>query len=118
MANFEAVTASSGMQIKKRDLEKFETLLKKYAFGEITTEVDESGWFHFYGYEWPVIYDMEDNNRDNDLTEKFYEELRPFVPKGKQFIIQCIGGEKCRYPLSATEIVITRRGIKYQSFNA
>jgi len=114
MANFESVTACNGIKLKqgvKAYLERFHISSEDTNVG-----VEEDGSLTFYGYSWFSIYNIDDKDMDEDVSDEFFNGLRKFVPKGKKLIIHRIGHEKCRYPLSAEAIIITDRRVKYEGF--
>ena len=99
MADFGAVTASSGAKVT--DIEAVRQLLKKYDIEGLEYKVTNDGYFYVYGYEYFSVYTEENGY----ATEEFLEELSTYLDE--ILVIQSIGGEKCRFPLSATEIIIT-----------
>lgn len=118
MANFEATTASSG--VKVMDVEAVKELIDLYDFpSELTVEVIEDGMLYIYGYEW---FDASrwmrncdgDEEEYEDMGDEFLENLRPLIAEEDGLIIDCIGGEKCRWPLSAMRIIVKRDGISYR----
>ena len=116
MADFMGITASSGTKIAANKRVGITEYLKKFCFGgEITAQLEEDECFHFYGYDWPFIRLVNDEDSDNDVGDDFYEGLKQFVGK-KPIIIQMVGYEKCRFPLSSMEIVITKKKVTYNGF--
>lgn len=111
MADFEAVTASSGVRIPNSQRQTLRDLIKEYDFAEVTAEIDNEGHLYIYGYEWLQAHhpDAEPGTkRDEDATDEFLDKLREFIPDGETFEIHMIGHEKCRFPLSLTKLKITR----------
>ena len=112
MANFEGVTASSGVKIKPDMLDEFQKLLDKH---EIQPGSEfKGGYFNIYGYDWLEIYPImkaedgsDESDTDNPCVEEFLEAMRPFIPEGDHFEVQSIGNEKCRHPLSGWSAKVT-----------
>ena len=119
MANFEARTASSGARIKAGKEEEVSHLFDRYVFpGDLTIET-YGGVLEVYGYEWPYAEKVsEDGSVDpeqEDCFEDFLQALAPLLEE--ELVINCIGGEKCRFPLSAMEIKVTPDGeVQYGGF--
>jgi len=121
MANFEGVTASSGAAIKPEKLEELMTYLEGFsACGEDGDMVKiEGNTIQIYGYDWFAVYEKyevinsdtpeeKEVDYDNDVTDTFLEGLKPFLEE--PLIVQSIGNEKCRYPLSAWEWKVNPEG--------
>jgi hypothetical protein len=113
MADFEALTASSGVRIPKVQRQKLQDLIKEYDFGEVTTEIDNEGYLYIYGDEWLQVYHPPGTEGDEDATDDFLDKLREFIPKGETFEIHMIGHEKCRFPLSMSKVEITREQVTW-----
>lgn len=116
MADFEAVTTSSGVQIPEAQRQKLQDLIKEYDFGAVTAEMDNEGYLYIYGYEWLQAHHAKAESRtrgDEDATEEFLDRLREFIPKGETFEIHMIGHEKCRFPLSMSKVELTREKVTW-----
>ena len=127
MANFEGVTACNGAKIPANKRVPLKIFLEKYRYGELSVGIDNEGFFIFNGYEWPCIYSglrdedsvmTSDIDPYEDMSDEFYDGLREFMPNNQKnpLIIHAIGYEKCRYPLSAMEIIITKKKVRYYGF--
>jgi len=116
MANFVATTSSNGVKIT--DTKGLDKLLERYAIvGEDINAECNDGEFSIWGYDWLSVYPNIDGeiNYDEDCLDEFLNELRAFIPAGERFVIQSIGATKCRYPLSAQAIIVTREKVEYWS---
>jgi len=116
IADFEAVTASNGVQIPEPQRQKLQALIKEYDFGEVTVEIDNEGHLYIYGYEWLQAHHSHTEARiqdDEDATDDFLERLREFIPEGNTLEIHMIGHEKCRFPLSMSKVEITREQVTW-----
>lgn len=116
MADFEAVTASNGVQIPEPQRQKLQALIKEYNFGEVTVEIDNEGHLYIYGYEWLQAHHPEaepGTQRDEDATDEFLDRLREFIPKGETFEIHMAGHEKCRFPLSMSKVEVRREEVTW-----
>lgn len=106
MANFEAITASNSAKVKKGVtalLEKYNLIESHY---EVEIELNKyKDRIEIYGYEWFCIYDPKSGEY---ATDEFLKELAPYLQE--ELIIQCIGHEKCRYPLSFWQITVQPNG--------
>ena len=144
MANFIGTTASSG-GFKPADREGFLAWLEGFDFRmeDINVGLDEDGNFFLYAYDWLDVVrntftpeeeaklradnglgpddDIEDYkhdalmDREGDLGD-FTNGIQQFMADGDKFTIHCVGSEKCRFPLSAMEIIVTKNGVKYNMF--
>lgn len=120
MANFEAVTSSNGLKVLPEQAVPLKALLDKYVIEpELDTDIKD-GEFAIYGYFWFSVYAVNKDEPDGvdwdtEMTDEFLNELRQFVPEGEKFIIQSIGYEKCRYPLSAMAIVVSRDKVEWHN---
>lgn len=117
MADFMGITSCNGAKIPVNKRVGLSEYIRQFNFGggDLTVGLDVGDTFHFYGYEWPYIRLIEDEDNGIDSTDEFFEGLKQFV--GKQPIkIQMIGYEKCRWPLSAMEVVITKKKVTYNGF--
>lgn len=104
MANFEATTASNDAKIKEGKEAEVKALLEKY---NTTSEVEvriEGGTICIYGYDWMQFYRPEDTLDYVDATEDFLTELAPLLES--PLLIHCVGATKCRFPLSAMEVLV------------
>jgi hypothetical protein len=115
MADFVAVTSSSGVRVTDR--EKVQALLERFhtePAGEWTDDL-----FGFWDYEWFAVYPMveiggeKEPDYDADATDEFLKELAQFIPEGERLVIQSVGHEKCRFPLGGQSIVVTPGGVEY-----
>lgn len=116
MADFEAVTTSSGVQIPKNQTKKLQELVNEYDFGAVTAEIDDEGYLYIYGHEWLWAHHAKAESRtqgDEDATDEFLDRLREFIPKGETFEIHMIGHEKCRFPLSMSKVEVTREEVTW-----
>lgn len=116
MADFEAVTASNGVQIPEPQRQKSQALIKEYDFGEVTVEIDNEGHLYIYGYEWLQAHHPAaepGTQRDEDATDEFLDRLREFIPKGETFEIHMVGHEKCRFPLSMSKVEVRREEVTW-----
>ena len=117
MANFEAVTVSNGARVK--DIEAVKRLLGLYEpNSDVTIGLTEE-WLNIYGYDWPKIFknDADDEECDEDFFEEFLQRLAPLL--AEPLLIQCIGHEKCRFPLSAMQVLVKPTGeIKWMTFDS
>ena len=126
MANFEARTASSGLKIDKKDIEKVKQYIDRFCFGgDIECSIDKAGTLHFYGYEWPYVTKKELKDEDgdpidiceqDDCCHEFFMGLRKFVKPSHTYTVQMIGAENCRFPMSACEARITNKRVTYSNF--
>jgi hypothetical protein len=111
MTDFLGTTASSG--VKVTDPEKVKELIEKYHI-DTGIELGPDGILRIYGHDWFAVWDEETLRQC--CTDEFLEELRQYIPPQEKLIIQSVGHEGCRYPLSAQEIVVTREDVRYSSF--
>lgn len=113
MANFEAVTASFCAEPVK-SATKLQKLIDHYDFGDLTVKV-ENGWLTIFGYDWFEVYDQSEENTMEEVNEQFLKEVAKHLRA--DLVIQSIGNEKCRFPLSAMQITVTPDGkITYDGF--
>ena len=113
MANFIAVTASSGARIKDGKRKELEAYLEKYSTdsedGELAKIEDgEEPTLEIYGYGWFTVWEKftnedgeEEIDFDTEKTNEFSLGLAPFL--AEPLVIQLVGNEKCRFPLAAWE---------------
>jgi len=133
MANYYGTTASNGGKIKKGMEKELQAYLDLWGFtgdGDMHTEI-RGGFLHVYGYEDfdPRLlitkeqaeanedYEEGEFNDDADSDpEAFLEGLAPFLEvQGEDkaqnlIVIHTVGGEKCRFPLGACEMVLRPDG--------
>jgi hypothetical protein len=113
MANFESVTTSESSAPVKSAV-KLQKLIDHYDFGELVVAIDD-GFLVIYGYDWFVAYEQNKQGIDEDATTQFLKEVAKHLRD--DLIIQSIGNEKCRFPLSAQQITVTPDGkITYKGF--
>jgi len=112
LANFMGITASNGIKLKKGADEYLERF--HFSGEDANVGIDGGGCLFFYGYSWLTVYKRTDPGEDEDCEDEFFQGLRQFVPEKSKLIIQRIGYEKCRFPLSAQSISITRRRVTYK----
>ncbi len=113
MGTFFGVTASSGAKIKKDKEEEVQKLLDKYDFSRGLECQINNGSIEIWGYEWPYLYlkpKNDEDDPDDDVFVKFLEELAPLL--AETLVIQAVGNEKCVFPLSAAEIIVTQTGVE------
>lgn len=106
MANFIGVTASSGAKIKSDMLEALKALIEKYDFSgwpPTIEETEDGACIQIDGYDWFDAQPIESEDCESDF-EGFLRELAPMLEE--PLTIQCIGSEKCRFPLSAWECTV------------
>jgi hypothetical protein len=108
MANFDATTASNGAKIKDGTKEAVEAIIDKYIFNELTVQISDK-YLEVYGYDWLNVGKDGEDEDDMDFAQEFLEEIAPFL--AEPLIIQCVGAEKCRFPLSAMEVKVNPDGI-------
>jgi hypothetical protein len=119
MAEFIAVTASNGPKVK--DHEAVERVIAGFFFdpelkiGVAFDPDDGSPSLFIYGYRWPEAWEVpigiprdEFDPYSDDTYEEgadgfiaLLQELALYLEE--PLIVQAIGNEKCRYPLSACE---------------
>ena len=115
MGTFLGVTASSGAKIKKDKEEEVQKLLDKYDFSRGLECRINNGSIEIWGYEWPYLYlkpKNDEDDPDDDVFVEFLEELAPLL--AETLVIQAIGNEKCIFPLSAIEIIVTQTGVEHR----
>jgi len=124
MANFNGGTASNGVKLDADQQVKVKTLLEMYCLNmeDANVEIDKDGEFCIWGYDWLNIgavpkRDDLTPDEDENMVEEFFEELSHILHKGQQFIVQCVGNEKCCFPLAAMQIVVTSDGVKITGFD-
>lgn len=115
MANFCSVTASNGAKLKPGSAAIiWEWFLNDHF--QLCCDVDldtANDWLHISGEDW---LDIADDN-DEEALPQFLEELAPHLEE--PFMIQCVGNEKCRFPLSAMEVTVYPDGeIVWNQFQA
>jgi len=110
MANFTGRTSSKPCKVT--DPEAVQAILDKYTsdagIGEPEVVFELRGdELNIWGYDWigVDIYD-DDGEYNPDGLDKIIEELQPYIED--ELVIHCIGGERCRFPLSAMQFVITK----------
>jgi len=119
MAHFQAVTASNSPRVKKETADNIDRILEKYLIPEDLTILVESDLLSIYGYTWPDIqkltedeYDVVDEegfDEDGlDGLQSFLQEIQPYLEEA--LIIQSIGNERAVFPLSATKIIVPPEG--------
>lgn len=116
MATFIGVTSSNGITLDDGQKKQVDALMEKYHlnFMEDTQTSNSDGEFGFWGYDW---LDIRDKAEDQCSTEEFFEEFSHILHEGQKLIVQCIGNEKCRFPLAAMEIVVTPGKVKIIGFD-
>lgn len=112
MATFEAVTSSNGISVT--DPEAVKRLIGRYRI-QPDAEVHVTGkTFGIWGYDWLDIRKVDgDEPDDHDATEEFFEELRPLLAEGQTLVVQSVGWEKCRFPLCAMAVVVTKERVAF-----
>ncbi len=124
MAEFEGVTASSGLKVPADKKAALQALIDQFSWGELTAELEptQDGSFslEIWGYEfanvhpWTVDADgAKEVDYDRDGTDEFLTALRPYVPAGGRFVLQSIGHEKCRFPLCGFTGIVTPEAVEY-----
>jgi len=116
MANFTGRTVSKPCKVT--DPKAVQAILNKYDYDagigepEVVFELrgDE---LNVFGYDWLDgnaigSYD-KDGEYNPDGLDNLIEALQPYIED--ELVIQCVGGERCRFPLSATQLVITKTKI-------
>jgi hypothetical protein len=114
MANFEGTTASNGAKINPRKAKAIMAIVEDYNFagGDIDVMVEDNK-LHIYGHAWLDVQKADNDEQWEDCIDEFLTRLAPLLKE--PLIIQCIGAEKCRYPLSAMQVSVTPAGaIKYK----
>ena len=109
MANFEGVTSSSPGKIREEKMEELVGILEDhniYPRPEISGDA-----LYIHGYETLAIYDKED---DEDVTFEALEAIGNCLDG--IMVIQCIGNEKCRFPLGAVEYAVSKDGVICNTF--
>lgn len=123
MADFDARTASTGGKIKEGiSLDTLQEYLNRWLGGEIEYSFRDDGSLCLYGYGWFDPQDSEAPEDDPGLgtDEKFLKGLAPFLAPSKRkiagrtdeylIIVESIGAEKCRFPLSANRWTLRPNG--------
>ena len=121
MANFEGTTASNGARIVEGKEAELQEIISRYGFGECSCDIQNTAGgkeLHIWGYDWLDIQhtdaDYEDGGHD-PCGEEFYQLIAPFLVE--PLVIQCIGAENCRFPLSAMEVQVRPSGaIEWNQF--
>ena len=115
MANFEGTTASNGARIVEGKEVELQEIISRYGFGECSCDIQNTAGgkeLHIWGYDWLDIQhndaDYEDGGHD-PCGDEFYKLIAPFLTE--PLVIQCIGAEKCRFPLSAMEVKVRPSGV-------
>jgi hypothetical protein len=113
MANFDAVTSSNCPEVKKENIAEVNTILSKYSVRcDVSVYVDNRGFLNVYGYDWlytvknPTSEDEEEC--DDDCSFDLFKEIAPLLKN--QLVVQMVGSEKCRFPLSAIEWIFKPDG--------
>lgn len=119
MANFCGITASNGVKVK--NVKKLQNYLSGFTFGSegsIEHSLDES-MLYLWGNDWFSVYPLAKSSNglpdpdgeidhDNECGDDFFKGLQSFLKE--DMVIQCIGSEKCRFPLASWEIKIPVKG--------
>jgi hypothetical protein len=118
MANFLGITASNGAEIKVEKILELEKYLSTFATsgedGDMVHIEDTPSKIYVYGYDWFQAHRYvegsvsEEIDFDTEVTEEFLIGLAQFLKE--PLIVQCVGHEKCRFPLSAWQYKISPDG--------
>jgi len=115
MANYYGTTVSEGGKIK--DADKVREIVSKWRLANendgMTVEV-QGDQLHVYGYEDFYIYDHEQEDEYDDMTEHYLKELCPYIVE--PLIIKSVGNEKCRY-VGAGAWIVTDTEVMYASLD-
>jgi hypothetical protein len=120
MANFMGVTSSNGIILDDDQKKQVDALLEKYVLSMEDVQTDDGdGGFGFWGYSWLFIIaaTKEGEPEGDEVTDDFLDELSHILHKDQKLIIQCVGNEKCRFPLAAMQIVVTPGEVKITGFD-
>lgn len=118
MANYYGTTVTDGGKVAPENVEKVRAIIAKWSRmgseGEISAEVSDSGELAVWGFDDFYIYDTEDEDSYDDLTEHYLKELCPFIVE--PLIIKSVGNEKCRY-VGAGAWIVHQNGVEYASLD-
>lgn len=112
MANFCGTTTSNGIKLTKAQFNSVNKLLKKYEPSMEDVQLGEQSHWGIWGYDWIDFRKADDDSYDSMLDE-FLNDLSRILNDEQKLVIQCIGGEKCRFPLAAMQIVVTKGNVLY-----
>lgn len=119
MANFVGTTSSNGIDITPKQYNAIQKLLKRYHFSMEDVHIGSETHFGIWGYDWlniiPIV-DSEPNYDANDVCDEFLNALRVIFTPKQRLIIQCVGHEKCRFPLAAMQITVTKDKVEWWHF--
>lgn len=109
MANFLCITASNRVEVKRASLKALKEYLSTFVTsGESGDMVHlEDTFLEIYGYDcfqvqkWSEDETLELGDSERDVTAEFLIGLAKFLKQ--PLVVQCIGHEKCRFPLAAWE---------------
>jgi len=136
LANLVARTASNAALFDSGVEEVLERFVVSFG-SEIHLSVEQAGYntdarfVRLWGYDTPEVWhasDARDYDNDvledypDDVFEEFLEELGRHLLPGGTFIVQCVGGEKCRFPLVAYQWEVTKNigggaNVKFTAFD-
>jgi hypothetical protein len=126
MANFLGITASNGAEVKEDKIQELKMYISTFATsGEDwdMVQIEETPpKIYIYGYDWFQAHRYVEGgvngeiDFDTEVTEEFLIGLAEFLKE--PLIVQCIGHEKCRYPLAAWQYKIHPNGkLEHNDFN-
>lgn len=130
MATLQATTSSTWSKVDPDATDQIESIIDKYDFWGIHTEVnvevkdnrDDETIISIYGHAAfdpsKPIHDEDGSvvDREHDYAEEFLKRIAPHLEE--QLVIETIGHEKTRYPLLAGQWVVWPDGtVQYNSFD-
>lgn len=108
MAIFDATTSSNSPRCRPSTRE----YLEKFRFScDVSVEVvGRDGELHLsiYGYDWLYVEWASEEEGWEECSDDFLEGIAEHLEE--ELVIQCIGATKCRFPLSAWEVIVSPDG--------